>query len=78
MITAAMQLNTATDSDQWADSLLEGISSTDYDIDFAIELLSAWLWSNKPNIGCVYSDHLISGIGDLSLWAIIEKAEIPA
>lgn len=75
MITAAMKLNTTRDARQWAGDILSGISSSDYDYDRAVDLLSDWLWDEKPEIGCLYSEHPIDGMDEIEFWAIIADAE---
>lgn len=76
MITEHMQLRTISDASQWADSMLSGISSNDYDYDRAVELLAKWIWDNKPKIGCVIADHPVNDMPTDEFWDIISEAEL--
>jgi hypothetical protein len=75
MITEYMRIDTTSDADYWAGDILEGYDESDYDIGQAVELLSEWLWKNKPSIGCTWAEHPISSISHYRLWDIVEKAE---
>ena len=68
MITSSMTLDTKMGADFWAAEMLAG---TEYG-EREKQILSDWIWNNKPEIGCTLADHPINDMSNEEVFDIID------
>jgi hypothetical protein len=67
MITEFMRLTTTRDAATWAANM--GLQNDEQE-----KRVAAWLWANKPAIGCTYAEHPVKSLSEDAFWSIADGA----